>query len=54
MITDTVTLASQEDAALVAAMARRALEDAAIAEFAIEAGCTAAEAWMIALAERVM
>ena len=37
-------IASQEDAALVAAMARQAAEDAEVVEMCVAAGCTLAEA----------
>jgi hypothetical protein len=38
------TLASQQDAALVAAMARQAAEDGEVVEMCLAAGCTLAEA----------
>ena len=38
------TIASQQDAALVAAMARQAAEDREVIELCIAAGCTLAEA----------
>ena len=37
-------IASQQDAALVAAMARQAAEDAEVVEMCLAAGCTLAEA----------
>jgi hypothetical protein len=37
-------IASQQDAALVAAMARQAAEDAEVVEMLVAAGCTLAEA----------
>lgn len=39
-----MTIASQQDAALVTAMARQAAEDREVIEMCIAAGCTLAEA----------